>query len=60
MPEVVAKSILTAVSRDYDLPTLHLAIDEHSGEAGLVTRVEAFVDVLERRKKLKKKKVEVS
>ncbi len=60
MPEVVAKSILTAVSRDYDLPTLHLAIDEHSGEAGLVTRVEAFVDVLERRKKLKKKKMEVS
>jgi len=60
MPEVVAKSILTSVSKDYDLPILHLAIDEHSGEAGLVTRVEAFVDVLERRKKLKKRKLEVS
>jgi len=60
MPEVVAKSILTAVSKDYDLPILHLAIDEHSGEAGLVTRVEAFMDVLERRKKLKKRKLEVS
>ena len=60
MPEVVAKSILTTVSKDYDLPILHLAIDEHSGEAGLLTRVEAFVDVLERRKKLKKRKLEVS
>ncbi|MDI3543094.1 MAG: hypothetical protein PWP57_697 [Candidatus Atribacteria bacterium] len=60
MPEVVAKSILTTVSKDYDLPILHLAIDEHSGEAGLVTRVEAFVDVLERRKKLNKRKLEVS
>jgi len=60
MPEVVAKSILTTVSKDYDLPILHLAIDEHSGEAGLLTRVEAFVDVLERRRKLKKRKPEVS
>lgn len=51
MPEIVAKGILNKVSKDYDLPILHLAIDEHSGEAGLVTRVEAFVDVLERRKK---------
>ncbi len=42
MPEVVAKSILTTVSKDYDLPILHLAIDEHSGEAGLLTRVEAL------------------
>lgn len=54
MPEIVAKGILSAVSKDYNLPILHLAIDEHSGEAGLVTRVEAFVDVLERRRKAKK------
>jgi predicted nucleotide-binding protein (sugar kinase/HSP70/actin superfamily) len=54
MPEIVAKGILNKVSKDYDLPVLHLAIDEHSGEAGLVTRVEAFVDVLERRKKARK------
>lgn len=32
-----------------DFPTLVLKIDEHSGEAGLDTRVEAFVDMLERR-----------
>ncbi|MBC7217621.1 MAG: hypothetical protein H5U36_05605 [Candidatus Caldatribacterium sp.] len=58
MPEIVAKGILQAVSRDFDLPILHLAIDEHSGEAGLVTRVEAFVDVLERRKWEKKRRLE--
>ncbi len=55
MPEIVAKGILTQVSKDYDLPILHLAIDEHAGEAGLITRVEAFVDVLERRKKTRRK-----
>lgn len=55
MPEIVAKGVLQAVSKDFDLPVLHLAIDEHSGEAGLVTRVEAFVDVLERRKREKKR-----
>lgn len=59
MPEIVAKSVLTRVKEDFNLPILHLAIDEHSGEAGLVTRVEAFVDVLERRKMNNKAKVEV-
>lgn len=59
MPEAVAKGIVTRVSRDYDLPVLHLAIDEHAGEAGLVTRVEAFVDVLEMRRKERKKHLEV-
>lgn len=32
------------------LPIMSLVIDEHSGEAGLVTRVEAFVDMLKRKK----------
>lgn len=32
-----------------DFPLLVLKIDEHSGEAGLETRVEAFADMLERR-----------
>jgi len=58
MPEVVAKGIMNQVGKDYDLPILHLAIDEHAGEAGLVTRVEAFVDVLERRGKMGRKTLE--
>ena len=50
MPEAVAKGVVTGVAREYDIPMLHLAIDEHAGEAGMVTRVEAFIDVLEMRR----------
>jgi predicted nucleotide-binding protein (sugar kinase/HSP70/actin superfamily) len=48
-PEIVAVSGLSRMARDHDVPLLTLSFDEHSGEAGLVTRLEAFVDVLERR-----------
>lgn len=34
-----------------DFPLMLIKIDEHTGEAGLDTRVEAFVDMLERRVK---------
>ncbi|OPX83825.1 MAG: hypothetical protein A4E53_04427 [Pelotomaculum sp. PtaB.Bin104] len=50
MPEIVAKSILPGVSEDLDIPVLTLIMDEQSGEAGLMTRLEAFVDLLARRK----------
>jgi predicted nucleotide-binding protein (sugar kinase/HSP70/actin superfamily) len=33
-----------------DFPLLVLKVDEHTGEAGLDTRIEAFVDMLERRR----------
>jgi predicted nucleotide-binding protein (sugar kinase/HSP70/actin superfamily) len=48
-PEIVAVSVLPNLARDHDVPLLALSFDEHSGEAGLVTRLEAFVDLLERR-----------
>ena len=32
------------------MPMIHLTIDEHTGEAGFVTRLEAFVDMLSRKK----------
>lgn len=50
MPELVAQSILPEVSRDYGLPVLSLVIDEHAGEAGIRTRLEAFVDLIQRRR----------
>lgn len=50
MPEVVAKNILPKVSRDAGIPVLSLTFDEQSGEAGLITRLEAFVDLLEYRR----------
>ena len=37
-------------AKDYNKPLLCLTIDEHTGEAGFVTRLEAFVDMLYRKK----------
>jgi predicted nucleotide-binding protein (sugar kinase/HSP70/actin superfamily) len=34
------------------VPLLNLTIDEHTGEAGIVTRIEAFTDMLVRRKRI--------
>lgn len=32
-------------------PALHLSLDEHTGEAGMITRLEAFVDMILRKKR---------
>ena len=50
MPEIVAKSILPTISEDKDLPILSLIVDEMTGEAGYLTRIEAYLDLLERRR----------
>lgn len=50
MPEIVAQSVFNTVREERGMPTMTLIIDEQSGEAGLVTRLEAFVDMLNRRK----------
>lgn len=46
MPEIVAMQALPTVSRELSIPVLPLIIDEHSGEAGVKTRLEAFIDLL--------------
>lgn len=48
-PEIVAQGILPQISKDYKIPIMSLVIDEHSGEIGFQTRLEAFVDLMERR-----------
>lgn len=50
MPEIVAKSILPSISKDEDFPIMTLVVDEMTGEAGYITRIEAFLDLLERRR----------
>jgi len=50
MPEIVAESILPDVTASYGIPVLTLIMDEHTGEAGMLTRLEAFVDLLAWRK----------
>ena len=54
MPEIVAESLLHSVAREYDLPILTLIIDEMTGEAGYMTRLEAFVDMLWKRREREK------
>lgn len=50
MPEIVARTALNAVAQDYQIPVLTFFLDEHAAEAGVQTRLEAFVDLLERRR----------
>ena len=38
-------------SKIYNKPILNLTIDEQTGEAGFITRLEAFVDMLFRKKR---------
>jgi predicted nucleotide-binding protein (sugar kinase/HSP70/actin superfamily) len=50
MPEIVTRAIAPEISKKYDMPFLSLVVDEHTGEAGFQTRLEAFVDLLQRKK----------
>lgn len=50
MPEIVAQSILTRVSRELELPLLTVIVNEQTGRAGLKTRLESFAHVLEERR----------
>lgn len=51
MPELVAATIMNRISDDLNYPVLSLTFDEQVSEANLQTRLEAFVDLLERRRK---------
>ena len=53
MPEIVAQNILPKVSREEDIPILSLVLDEQTGKAGYITRIEAFIDLI-KRKRMKK------
>lgn len=46
IPEIVSKSIMPRISKDFGIPVLTLFLDEMTGEAGLRTRIEAFVDLM--------------
>lgn len=48
-PDSLVQYVLDDEARRYQVPIMPLVLDEHTGEAGLVTRVEAFWDMLERK-----------
>lgn len=49
-PEIIAKPILEKISQDKKFPIMTLVVDEMTGEEGYLTRIEAFTDMLERRR----------
>lgn len=50
MPEIVGHAAIDKISEDKGINTLSLVYDEMSGEAGYMTRLEAFFDMLERKR----------
>jgi predicted nucleotide-binding protein (sugar kinase/HSP70/actin superfamily) len=49
MPEAIAQNVMLTTTED--IPVLTIVCDEQLGQAGLLTRIEAFVDLLEWRRK---------
>jgi predicted nucleotide-binding protein (sugar kinase/HSP70/actin superfamily) len=49
-PEISAMTILQNISRDFETPIMFLTFDTETGEAGLHTRLEAFLDMLAMKK----------
>ncbi len=52
MPENIALEALQQLSEDSGVPVLSLSFDEHTSRTGLLTRLEAFVDLLKRKKRV--------
>lgn len=50
MPEIVAQNIFPKLTKEYNIPVLSLVLDEQMGRSGILTRLEAFVDLMARRR----------
>ncbi len=49
LPEIMARNIMPSTKEGP--PVLNIIYDEHTGKAGIITRLEAFVDMLYRKKR---------
>jgi len=56
MPEIMSQNIFPTIREEHDIPILPLIMDEQTGRAGYVTRLEAFVDLMRRKKRNKEGK----
>lgn len=45
-PEMVAQSTLVKLQQEQGMPVLNLTFDEQTGRAGMMTRLEAYIDML--------------
>lgn len=50
-PEIGVMPILRKVSQDYNMPILFFSFDSNTSKVGLETRIEAFYDMIEMRRK---------
>lgn len=50
MPEIMSQNIFPKMREDVNIPILSLIMDEQTGKAGYLTRLEAFVDLMRRKK----------
>ncbi|MFA6655111.1 MAG: acyl-CoA dehydratase activase-related protein [Bacillota bacterium] len=48
-PLSIIENYIEKEADEYGIPLLYLAVDEHTGEAGLITRMEAFMDACKSR-----------
>lgn len=53
MPEIMSQNIFPTMRGDHEIPILTLIMDEQTGKAGYITRLEAFVDLMRRKKRAK-------
>ncbi|MDI6704007.1 MAG: acyl-CoA dehydratase activase-related protein [bacterium] len=53
-PDSLVGELLLRDAKRYEFPFLQLVIDEHTSETGIVTRLEAFVDMIKRKHKQRK------
>lgn len=51
MPEIMSQNIFPKMREDCEIPILPLIMDEQTGKAGYLTRLEAFTDLMRRRKR---------
>lgn len=48
LPEITARNIMPSIKEN--IPVLNIIYDEHTGKAGVLSRLEAFFDMIQRRK----------
>ena len=50
LPELVTQSIVPSMSKELNIPILTIPIDEQTGRANNLTRIEAFVELIRNKK----------
>ncbi|MEG0021484.1 MAG: 2-hydroxyacyl-CoA dehydratase [Bacilli bacterium] len=49
-PEIAAMPIISKICKDFNIPLVMLSFDTNTSETGIITRIEALIDLIEMRK----------